>query len=73
VSIETYAKRCFHDIEEAASRLRTTILSGQAHGDRYHALTGELRGLEKAAQILRNQLSPELEPGHPLRKHDTRV
>lgn len=68
MTVDSYAARAIEAMQEKRSSLVTTVLSGQAGGDRYYALTGEIRGLERAMQILRDLVAPTVERGHPLRE-----
>lgn len=71
MSSEAFASRLLRSLEEKAQGIRQAILSGapKDHSD-YKRLVGELRGIDTAAFLVRDQLAPELEDGHPLRnKH----
>lgn len=68
MSADQFAKRVLDDFELHAESLRPTILNGRCRDyAEYCKISAELRGIEKAAHIVRAALAPLVEPGHPIR------
>lgn len=63
------AVEVFRDIDEQITTLTARLIDGSAR-DRYDQLTGEIRGLLKAAELIRVTLTPTLEKHDPLRGRD---
>lgn len=69
MSADAFARRVLDDLDEYADRLRPSLLLGRCKDyPEYCKISGELRGIENAAHIVRAALAPLVEPGHPVRE-----